>query len=246
MHRPSQQSPSHWKGVRRASVCDMETAIFGEPEPKWSSTTHGATFRTNPSDIVFEVPRNHWKEVSGLQPSFEDDPKDGMLVYFPKVTKESKHIYGIKNKFGMSTGGANWKWAKARQLRVFKVEKVARKELLRVLIVLHRDAKLDPKIRAHMDRHFTKVHTPIAVRANKNKGQTRLEVTDDTTIQTQIDYPSASLRSSTVMPVAEWVNSTPSKSSGHNTRSTSSSVSSVSSTGAIGARADSRSSNANM
>ena len=233
MHRPSQQSPSHWKGVRRASVCDMETAIFGEPEPKWSSTTHGATFRTNPSDIVFEVPRNHWKEVSGLQPSFEDDPKDGMLVYFPKVTKESKHIYGIKNKFGMSTGGANWKWAKARQLRVFKVEKVAarRKELLRVFIVLRRGAKPHKKIQEYMDHHYTKVcvqETPIAVRANVSKK--RFEVTDDTTIQTQIPFPASSQRSP-VMPAAASAN-TPSKRS---VRSASTRLSSVSPVSPLGA-----------
>ena len=186
----------------------------------WSSITHNETFKVGPPVEVFEVPRDREHEVTHLKPL----ESGSVLVKFPKATEEAKKIQGITNTKHIRYN--NHDVAKAQQIGVIKV---IAKTSGRVLIILHWDDKPQQSIRTHLDSCYKKVKTPMAVRANKSKR--RFEVTDDTTIQTQIDehFPSGSLRSP-VMAAAESAN-TPSKRSGHSMKTRSSPVSSL---GALG------------
>ena len=189
----------------------------------WSSITHNETCTVGPPVEVCEVPRDREHEVTHLKPV---DP-GSVLVMFPKATEEGRKILGITNTKRMRY--KNNDVAKRRQIGVIKViAKTSGRD--RVLLILHRGAKPHRKIQEYMDRHYTKVRTPMAVRANVSKKC--FEVTDDTTIQTQIDehFPSGSLRSP-VMAAAESAN-TPSKRSGHSVSTRSSPVSPLGSLGA--------------
>ena len=191
----------------------------------WSSITHNETFKIDPPVQVFEVPSDLESEVTYLMPV---EP-GSVLVKFPKATEEGRKILGITNTKRMRYN--NKDVAKRRQIGVIKViAKTSGRD--RVLIILHGGAKPHRKIREYMDHHYTKVRTPIAVRANVSKKW--FEVTDDTTIQTQIDFRSSSQRSP-VMPAAASAN-TPSKPSGYSvsTRSSPSGFLTASSHGSLG------------
>ena len=223
-------NPKSTKGVGRASCNTSRPAstdtmarrkIGEEEQPMWSSITHNETFKIDPPVEVFEVPIKYKNEVTHLKPV---DP-GSVLVMFPKATEEGRKILGITNTKRMRY--KNNDVAKRRQIGVIKViAKTSGRD--RVLLILHRGAKPHRKIQEYMDRHYTKVRTPMAVHANVSKKC--FEVTDDTTIQTQIAFPSSSQRSP-VMAAAESAN-TPSKRSGHSVSTRSSPVSPLGSLGA--------------